>query len=424
MEAYKSDFLKEVTSRGFIYQGTDLEALDQKLSEGCVVAYAGFDATAPSLHVGHLLPIMLFKWFQHTGHRPLVLLGGATTKVGDPTGKDSARQLLSDETISTNMASLARVFERFLTFGKGQTDAQLLNNSDWLEKLSYIEFLRDVGAHFTVNRMLSFESVKLRLEREQPLSFIEFNYMLLQSYDFFHLAQTHQCTLQLGGSDQWGNIVSGVDFTRRRLSKTVFGLTCPLMTTADGSKMGKTAQGKAIWLNADQCSAYDYWQFWRNTHDQDVGRFLKLFTFLPLDEIEKLEKLRGQEMNEAKKILADSATHILHGADALPEIHARVKQAFDGVADEPFGDAVASVPIHPHELSLITCLEKAGIVTSKGEARRLIRAGGIRVQDQAVVDELFQLTPAHFANGPVKLSAGRKTHVFLAFLSGGWEGNS
>ncbi|MGL5784658.1 MAG: tyrosine--tRNA ligase [Alphaproteobacteria bacterium] len=421
METYQSDFLKEVTRRGFIYQGTDLRGLDQKLCEGCVVAYAGFDATAPSLHVGHLLPIMLFKWFQKTGHKPLVLLGGATTKVGDPTGKDSARQLLSDETIAANMASLGRVFERFLTFGHGQTDAKLLNNSDWLEKLSYIDFLRDVGTHFTVNRMLSFESVKLRLEREQPLSFIEFNYMLLQSYDFFHLAETHQCTLQLGGSDQWGNIVSGVDFTRRRLSKEVFGLTCPLMTTADGSKMGKTAQGKAIWLNPDQCSPYDYWQFWRNTHDQDVGRFLKLFTFLPMDEIERLEKLQSQDINEAKKILADEATRILHGADVLPEIHTRVKQAFDGVVDDASGYGVGATPVYAHELALITCLEKAGLVASKGEARRLIRAGGVRVQDQPISDELFQLTQQHFANGPVKLSAGRKHHIFLELINGGEE---
>ncbi len=423
METYKSDFLREVTRRGFIYQGTDLGGLDQKLRDGCVVAYAGFDATAPSLHVGHLLPIMLFKWFQQTGHKPLVLLGGATTKVGDPTGKDSARQLLSDETIAENMASLGRVFERFLAFGNGQTDANLLNNSDWLEKLSYIDFLRDVGTHFTVNRMLSFESVKLRLEREQPLSFIEFNYMLLQSYDFFHLAETHQCTLQLGGSDQWGNIVSGVDFTRRRLSKEVFGLTCPLMTTADGSKMGKTAQGKAIWLNADQCSPYDYWQFWRNTHDQDVGRFLKLFTFLPMDEIERLEKLQGQDINAAKKILADEATSILHGLEVLPEIHIRVKQAFDGVVDDASGYGVGATPVYAHELALIMCLEKAGLVPSKGEARRLIRAGGVRVQDQPISDELFQLTPQHFANGPVKLSAGRKHHVFLKLTNGG-EGPS
>lgn len=406
------DFLNEVTQRGFVYQATDMEALDARLKAGPVVAYAGFDATGPSLHVGHLLLIMVLKWFQRTGNKPIVLLGGATTKVGDPSGKDATRQMLTEDTIANNMTSLGKVFSKFLTFGSGTTDAVMVNNADWLEQLSYIDFLRDVGSHFTVNRMLSFESVKLRLEREQPLSFIEFNYMLLQSYDFFHLAQAHNCTLQLGGSDQWGNIVSGVDFTRRRLSKEVFGLTCPLMTTADGSKMGKTATGKAIWLNADQCSPYEYWQFWRNTHDADVGKFLRLFTLLPLSEIEKLEVLQGQELNEAKKVLADEATEVLHGKEVLPQVHAQVQQAFEGIGD----NASAQTLLSTEDLSLITCLEKTGLVTSKGEARRLIRGGGVRVQDQPISDELFNLEPSHFDQGPVKVSVGRKHHAFVGLV--------
>jgi tyrosyl-tRNA synthetase len=406
----KSEFLQEATERGFVFQCTDTEALDTALRDGTVTAYIGFDCTADSLHVGSLVQIMILRLLQRHGHRPLVLMGGGTTRIGDPSGKDESRQLLTDEQIAANMAGIRRCFDPFLRFGDGPTDAIMANNDDWLSKLGYIPLLRDVGTHFTVNRMLSFDSVRIRLEREQPLTFLEFNYMILQSYDFRELNRRYGVTLQIGGSDQWGNIVCGMELTRRTDGHAVHGLTTPLITTASGTKMGKSAQG-AVWLTADRLSPYDYWQFWRNTEDEDVGRFLRLFTDLPLPEIARLETLGMAEINEAKKLLATEATRLAHGTDAAAAAAETARRAFEhgeaadtlpGV-DVPRGELEAGIPA----FRLFTI---AGLAASNGEARRLIRGGGARINDVPVTDEGRAVTAADLHDNAIKLSAGRKQH--------------
>ncbi len=409
----RSDFLRIVSERGFVHQCTDIEALDRRFAESRVVAYIGFDCTADSLHVGSLLPIMLLRHLQKTGHKPIVLMGGGTTKVGDPSGKDESRKLLSDGDIARNMAGIKTVFEKFLTFGDGPADAIMLNNDDWLSTLAYIPFLRDYGRHFSVNRMLGFDSVKLRLEREQPLSFLEFNYMVLQAYDFLELARRHQCTLQMGGSDQWGNIVSGVELGRRVDGMDLFGLTTPLLQTASGAKMGKTAQG-AVWLNQERLPAWDYWQFWRNTDDADVGRFLRLFTELDLGEIARLEALPGAEINEAKKVLANEATKLAHGEAAARQAAETAARTFEqGQAAE----SLPSVSLPESELAggipAFALFAKAGLAASNGEARRLIKGGGARVNDQPVTGETDSIGMTHMVNGAIKLTAGRKRHVLV-----------
>ncbi len=382
--------------------------------KGVVPAYIGFDCTAPSLHVGSLVPIMMLHWLQQTGHQPIVLMGGGTTRVGDPSGKDASRQLLTDEQIDENMAGIRRVFTRFITFeedgGPDGTGAIMPNNAEWLDELEYIPFLRDYGRHFSINRMLSFDSVKLRLEREQPLSFLEFNYMLLQAYDFLEIHRRMGCLLQMGGSDQWGNIVNGIDLTRRVARAEVFGLTSPLITTSDGAKMGKSAAG-AVWLNAEMLSAYDYWQFWRNTSDADVGRFLKLFTKLPLDEIARLEALEGQEINESKKILANEATAMAHGAEAAKAAEATALETFEAGgagADLPTLDLTAEEVAGG--VSVVQLLVRSGLASSGKDAKRLIAEGGARLNDEPVRDAGLMLGAEAFAE-PVKLSAGKKRHA-------------
>jgi tyrosyl-tRNA synthetase len=411
--AFSSDFLHEATTRGFVFQCTDAAALDAALKAGIVPGYIGFDCTADSLHVGSLVQIMLLRLLQRCGHRPIVLMGGGTTRIGDPSFRDEARQLLSDEQIRTNMAGIKRCFEPFIRFGDGPTDALMPNNAEWLDKLGYIELLREVGVHFSVNRMLSFDSVRTRLEREQGLTFLEFNYSILQSYDFRELNRRHGVALQMGGSDQWGNIVSGVDLVRRTDAKTVFGLTTPLIATASGAKMGKTAKG-AVWLTADRLSAYDYWQFWRNAEDADVGRFLRLFTDMPIGEVDRLESLGGAEINEAKKVLATEATALAHGRAAAEEVAETSRRAFEQ------GEAAATLPsldISAEALgagiAVIKLLVDSGLVTSNGEARRLIRGGGARVNDTSVTDESFVVTSEHLLNGALKLSAGKKQHRLI-----------
>ncbi len=414
MSEPKSEFLQAATARGFVHQCTDLEALDELASRDTITAYIGFDATADSLHAGNLLPIMLLRLLQRTGHRPLVLMGGGTTKVGDPSGKDTQRQLLSVEDINANIAGIKGVFEKFLTFGEGSTDAFLVNNADWLDDLSYIDFLRDYGRHFSVNRMLGFDSVKLRLEREQPLSFLEFNYMILQSYDFLELSRRHACRLQMGGSDQWGNIVSGADLGRRLGQIDLFGLTSPLLTTASGAKMGKTADG-AVWLNSERLSAYDYWQYWRNTHDDDVGKFLKLFTDLPLDEIARLEALEGAELNAAKKTLAHEATKLCHGEAAALAAAETARKTFEEGAHDA-GLPSVDVPHGELEDGILAyeLMRRAGLAASNGEARRLIKGGGGRINDVQISDEKTVVTlPDVNADGVIKLSAGRKRHALV-----------
>ena len=403
-------FLEEATARGFVFQCTDTAALAAAMGTGPISAYIGFDCTADSLHVGSLVQIMILRLLQKHGHKPLVLLGGGTTRIGDPSGKDESRQLLTDEAIAANMAGIRRCFTPYLTFGDGASDAMLVNNADWLDQLSYVGLLRDVGTHFTVNRMLTFDSVKLRLEREQPLTFLEFNYMILQSYDFRELNRRHGVVLQIGGSDQWGNIVSGMELTRRSDAKAVFGLTTPLITTASGGKMGKTAQG-AMWLTEDRLSAYDYWQFWRNTEDADVGRFLRLFTDLPLDEIARLEALGGAEINEAKKILATEATRLCHGSDKAEQAAETARRAFED------GEAAATLPtvtVPAAELQAgipaFRLFAVSGLAASNAEARRLIRGGGARVNDAAVSDEGLAISTESLVDGAIKLSAGRKHH--------------
>ena len=381
---YNSTLLHLLDERGYIHQVTDASALDSLAAKSIVPGYIGFDATAPSLHVGSLVQIMMLRRLQQAGHKPIVVMGGGTSKIGDPSFKDEARKLLSAEDIAVNIASIKQVFERFLTFGDGPTDAMLVDNSDWLDALDYIPFLRDIGQHFSINRMLAFDSVKLRLDREQSLSFLEFNYMILQAYDFLELSRRAGCRLQLGGSDQWGNIVNGVELSRRVDGTQVFGLTTPLITTADGAKMGKTVAG-AVWLNADALRPYDYWTFWRNTQDGDVGRFLRLFTDLPLDEIARLAALEGEEVNDAKKVLADAATALAHG-DAVQ------------------GDALPTITgVH----SIVDALLALNFVASKGEARRLIAGGGARIDGEKVIDETAVVTPG---SEPVRISAGKKFH--------------
>jgi tyrosyl-tRNA synthetase len=410
----RSDFLAAAAERGFIHQCTDLEALDAHLKAGPVTAYIGYDCTADSLHVGSLLGIMLLRLFQQTGNKPIVLMGGGTTKIGDPSGKDEARQLLDDATIARNMAGIRKVFANFLEFGDRPGDAVMVNNADWLDELRYIPFLRDVGQYFSVNRMLSQESVKLRLEREQPLSFLEFNYLVLQAYDFLELARRHHCILQMGGSDQWGNIVAGVELARRTDGKTLFGLTTPLLATASGAKMGKSVSG-AVWLNAERLSPYDYWQFWRNTEDADVGRFLRLFTELPLDEIARLEKLRDAEINEAKKVLATEATALAHGraaAEAAAETAREVFEAGGAGAELP----QVAVPRQALERGIpaFELFVRAGLASSNGEARRLIKGGGARVNDKQLPGELHPVSLADLdSEGRIKLSAGKKRHALV-----------
>jgi tyrosyl-tRNA synthetase len=411
MSAYKSDFLRILAERGFIHQVSDAEGLDAKAAGGPITAYIGFDATAPSLHIGNLLTIMMLQWLQKTGHRPIALMGGGTSKIGDPSGKDTTRTLLTNVQIDRNIASIRTVFSRFLDFEAG---AIMANNADWLDRLEYIPFLRDVGRHFTINKMLTFDSVKLRLEREQPLTFLEFNYMILQAYDFVELYKRHGCILQMGGSDQWGNIVNGIDLGRRLLNVQLFALTTPLLTTSSGSKMGKTETG-AVWLNADAMSPYDYWQFWRNCEDADVGRLLKLFTELPLDEIGRLALLKGQELNEAKKVLATEATALLHGRAAAEQAAETARRTFEeGALAETLPTVeIPSGKLEP-ALSVLDAALHVGLVSSKSEARRQIKGGGLRVNDVAVGDEKMVLTPRDLTpEGVIKLSLGRKRHVLL-----------
>jgi tyrosyl-tRNA synthetase len=414
MSTYKSEFLNILASRGFIHQVSEPEALDTRARNATITAYIGFDCTAPSLHVGNLMVIMLLYWLQQTGHRPIALMGGGTTRVGDPSGKDESRKILTDEDINRNLAGIRGVFEKFLTFGSGPSDAIMANNADWLNSLNYVDFLRDVGRHFSVNRMLSFDSVKLRLDRQQELSFLEFNYMILQAYDFVELYKRTGCILQMGGSDQWGNIINGIDLGRRMANAQLFALTAPLITTSSGAKMGKTAAG-AVWLNADLLSPYDYWQYWRNTEDGDVVRFLKLFTVLPLDEIERLAALKGQEVNEAKKVLATEATALVHGRAAADNAAETARRTFEEGA---VAETLPTVDIARAELEgglgVLAAFVKAGLVASNGEARRQIKNGGLRVSDDAVTDEKMMLTPAHLTpQGVIKLSLGKKRHVLL-----------
>ncbi len=417
MTQYRSEFLRTLAERGFIHQGTDLDGLDEKLSTSVVSAYIGFDCTADSLHVGSLMQIMALRHLQKSGHRPIVLMGGGTTKVGDPSGKDDARKLLTTDDIAHNMAGIKKVFAKFLTFGDGPTDAVMDNNADWLDKLNYIDFLRDYGRHFSVNRMLTFDSVKLRLEREQPLSFLEFNYMILQAYDFLELARRRDCSLQMGGSDQWGNIVNGVELGRRVDNAGLFGLTTPLLTTASGAKMGKTASG-AVWINEDKLSAWDYWQFWRNTEDADVGRFLKLFTELPLDEIARLEALAGAEINEAKKILANEATRLAHGQAAAEGAAETARKTFEqGMA----ADTLPTVDIPAAELNdgipAFALFARVGLAASNGEARRLIKGGGAKLNDQTITEETAPIGSSDARDGVIKLTAGKKRHLLVRVAS-------
>jgi tyrosyl-tRNA synthetase len=414
MATFRSDFVRTIVERGYLHQCTDLDALDALAADGTLVAYIGFDCTAPSLHVGSLVSIMLLRHFQQTGHKPIVLMGGGTTKVGDPSGRDDTRKLLSNDDIAANMAGIKQVFAKFLVFGDGPTDAVMVNNADWLDDLEYIPFLRDYGRHFSVNRMLTFESVKLRLDREQPLSFLEFNYMVLQAYDFLELARRANCTLQMGGSDQWGNIVGGVELARRPDGRGLFGLTTPLLTTASGAKMGKTAAG-AVWLNAEQVSPYEFWQYWRNSEDADVERFLRLFTDLPLAEIEKLGQLQGADLNEAKVVLANEATRLCHGAEAAVSAAETARKTF---ADGTAGDDLPAINVEKDELvtgiPAFEIFRLAGLAASNGEARRLIKGGGGRLNNAVITDETRPITAADAdSNGVIKLSAGKKRHALV-----------
>lgn len=410
----KSEFLNILTSRGFIHQTSDQKGIDDLASKDGLIAYVGYDCTAPSLHVGSLISIMMLHWLQHTSNKPIVLLGGGTTRVGDPSGKDETRALRAISEIEANKESLKQVFSRFLRFGEGDNDALMVDNADWLASLNYIEFLRDAGRHFSVNRMLTMDSVRLRLEREQELSFIEFNYMLLQAYDYVELARRLNCNLQMGGSDQWGNIVTGIDLGRRMGTHQLYGLTCPLLTTSSGAKMGKTADG-AIWLNEAQLSPYDYWQFWRNTEDADVGRFMRLFTALPLDEIARLEALGGAEINEAKKILATAATALLHGQDAADKAAETARLTFE---KGKLASDLPSVEIAAGDLSsrlgILDAFVRAGLAKSNSEARRHIKGGALKVNDQPVKDDKAELSDSDVGgDGVIKLSFGKKRHVLL-----------
>ncbi|MGD1876327.1 MAG: tyrosine--tRNA ligase [Kiloniellaceae bacterium] len=418
MTAPRSDFLRTLQDRGFIHQCTDLDALDARALEGRLTAYIGFDATADSLHVGSLVQIMMLRWLQKTGHRPVALMGGGTTKVGDPSGKDESRQLLTDAQIDANIAGIRTAFDNLLTFGAnnvpGPSDAVMVNNADWLDSLKYVELLRDIGPHFTINRMLTFDSVKLRLDREQPLTFLEFNYMILQAYDFMELSRRMDCCLQMGGSDQWGNIVNGIELARRSDQKQLFGLTTPLITTASGAKMGKTAAG-AVWLNESRLSHFDYWQFWRNTEDGDVGRFLRLFTDLPLDEIARLEALAGAEINEAKKLLAFEATKLCRGAAAAAQAAEAARQTFEeGVSAEGLPTIEVAEAELGGGLPAFELMRRAGLAKSNGEARRLIKGGGARLNDVAIKDEMQSVGLDDLGpEGSLKLSAGKKRHALV-----------
>jgi len=414
MNQLKSDFLKILTERGYIHQCSDLAAVDDLAAKGGLVAYVGYDCTAPSLHVGHLLSIMMLHWLQETGNKPIALMGGGTTRVGDPSGRDETRKLLTYEQIDANKESIKTTFDKFIRFGPGAGDAIMVDNAEWLTKLNYIEMLRDVGRHFSINRMLTMDSVRLRLEREQELSFIEFNYMILQSYDYVELARRYGTNLQMGGSDQWGNIVNGIDLGRRMGTHQLHALTCPLLTTSSGAKMGKTAAG-AVWLNEGQLSAYDYWQFWRNTEDGDVARFLKLFTTLPMDEIAKLAALQGAEINEAKKTLATEATALMHGREKAEAAAETARKTFEQGATAA---GLPTVEVAKSDLAggigVLAAFVQAGLVKSNGEARRQIQGGGLKVNDETVSDEKAQLTAANVgADGAIKLSLGKKRHVLL-----------
>jgi tyrosyl-tRNA synthetase len=414
MSTPRSPFLAAATERGFVHQCTDPNALEARIAEGRVTAYVGYDCTADSLHVGSLVSIMLLRLWQRTGNRPIVLMGGGTTRIGDPSFRDAARPLLDDAQIAHNLAGIRKVFDKFIAFGDGASDAVMVNNADWLDELRYIPLLRDVGRHFSVNRMLTQDSIRRRLEREQPLSFLEFNYPILQAYDFVELARRFGCEVQIGGSDQWGNIVGGVELGRRMDGRTLSGLTTPLLTTASGDKMGKTAQG-AVWLNAERLSPYEYWQFWRNTEDADVGRFLRLFTELPMDEIARLETLGGGEINEAKKILATEATALCHGREAALAAAETARAVFEeGGSGEDLPQAQLPRDMFERGISVFELFNRAGLAASNGEARRLIRGGGARINDTVVEDEarivrLGDLGP----DGVVKLSAGRKRHALV-----------
>jgi tyrosyl-tRNA synthetase len=414
MTQLRSKFLAVMQERGYVQDCTDRDALDAALAAGPLTAYVGYDCTADSLHVGHLLSIMMLRHWQRAGNKPIVLMGGGTSQIGDPSGKDASRQLLSHEQIAHNKASIQRVFTRFLDFGNGPSGAIMADNADWLDQLRYIPFLREVGRHFSVNRMLSFDSVKLRLEREQPLSFLEFNYMVLQAYDFLELARRHNCAVQMGGSDQWGNIVCGVELGRRIEGRALYGLTSTLLTTSGGAKMGKTADG-AVWLNAGRLSPYDYWQFWRNTEDANAGRFLRLFTDLPLPEITRLEALKDSELNRAKEVLATEATALCHGREAAEAAAATARAVF---AEGGIGGDLPIYELSRAELAegqpLIGLLQKSGLAASLGEARRLIRGGGAKVNDETVSDEMRRLGPSDVGSeGVIKLSAGRKRHALV-----------
>jgi tyrosyl-tRNA synthetase len=414
MAGFKSDFMRIVHERGMVHQCSDAARLDELLASGVRTAYIGFDCTADSLHVGSLLQIMMLRWWQKTGHRPITLMGGGTTKVGDPSFRDEARPLLTDEQIDANMAGIKKVFSKYLKFGNGPTDAVMVNNADWLDTLLYIPMLRDVGRHFSVNRMLSMDSVKLRLERDQPFSFLEFNYMILQSYDFVELCQRQNCILQMGGSDQWGNIVMGVDLGRRMQGTELFAVTTPLIATSSGAKMGKSMVG-AVWLNAERVSAYDFWQYWRNTEDEDVGRFLKLFTELPLPEIARLEALKGQEINQAKKLLATEITTLAHGRAAAEQAAETARRTFEEGAK---ADTLPTVDLPRARfaagIAAFELLHEAGLAESRTEARKLIKGGGARLNDKPIAGDTATVGEGDLdSSGTLKLSAGRKRHVLV-----------
>jgi tyrosyl-tRNA synthetase len=412
MSEPRSEFVRTLVERGFLHQATDLHGIDGLAAAGRLTGYIGFDCTADSLHIGNLVGIMMLRWLQRTSHRPIALIGGGTSRIGDPSGKDESRQLLDDASLAANLAGVRRSLARFLEFGDGPGQALLVNNDDWLQRLAYIDFLRDYGRHFTINRMLTFDSVRLRLEREQPLTFLEFNYMVMQAYDFLELARRHDCRLQMGGSDQWGNIVNGVELGRRAEGRELYGLTTPLITTSSGAKMGKTAQG-AVWLNEERLSHFDYWQYWRNVDDADVGRFLRLYTELPLAEIVRLERLRGAEVNEAKKILADEATGLCRGAAAAAAAGRSARAIFE--TEIGGGAGVPTVEVGRAELAqgiaLVDLLARSRLAASKGEARRLIRGGGARLNDRKVEDEAMVVTPDDLVDGQLMLAAGRKRHA-------------
>ena len=414
MSQLKSDFLRTLQERGFVHQISDESGLDDLFAKETVTAYIGFDPTAPSLHAGSLIQIMMLHWLQATGHRAISLMGGGTGMVGDPSFKEESRQLMTVDTIESNIASIKRVFSSYLTYGEGKKDALMINNAEWLRSLNYLEFLRDVGRHFSVNRMLSFDSVKTRLEREQSLSFLEFNYMILQAYDFVELAKRYDCRLQMGGSDQWGNIVNGIDLGHRMGTPQRYALTSPLLTTSSGAKMGKSASG-AVWLNADMLSAYDFWQYWRNTEDADVSRFLKLYTTLPMDEIGRLSALAGSEINEVKKILATEVTAILHGREAANQAAETARKTFEegGVAENLPSVDVPSLELDAG-IGLLSLIVRAGLAASNGEARRHVQGGAVRINDQAISDERRMIGSGEITtDGVIKLSLGKKKHILI-----------